>query len=256
MTRLNSTTLAQPLAYDRTAVTPGIVHIGIGAFHRAHMAVYVDDLLPADPSWGIIGASLRRPDTRDALAPQDFLYTIAIRDAAGTRTRVIGSILDIIDANVARDQLIATMADPRIRIVSLTVTEKGYCHDPATGRLDASHADIVHDLANPNAPISAAGLLVRALELRHAAGIAPFTVMSCDNLPSNGRTVGRIVCEFAALRSPSLAAWIEANVAFPSTMVDRIVPATTDADRETVTGLTGTEDAWPIMTEPFTQWVI
>jgi fructuronate reductase len=256
MTRLNSTTLAQPLAYDRSAVTPGIVHIGIGAFHRAHMAVCVDDLLATDPSWGIIGASLRRPDTREALAPQDFLYTIAIRDAAGTRTRVIGSILDIIDANVARDQLIATMADPAIRIVSLTVTEKGYCHDPATGRLDVTHPDIAHDLAHPEVPVSAPGLLVRALELRYAAGTAPFTVLSCDNLPSNGETVGRIVREFAALRSPTLATWIEQNVAFPSTMVDRIVPATTDADRDAVRELTGTEDAWPIVTEPFTQWVI
>src|SRR5690606_17118189 len=133
MTRLSTAALPTPLPYDREAVTPGIVHLGIGAFHRAHMAVYVDDLLPRDPRWGIIGASLRRPDTREALAPQAFLYTVAIRDAAGTTNRVIGSILDILDANTQRPELIAMLADPRIRIVSLTVTEKGYCHDPATG---------------------------------------------------------------------------------------------------------------------------
>lgn len=256
MTRLTAATLPAPLPYDRATVTPGIVHLGIGAFHRAHMAVYVDDLLPRDPRWGIIGASLRRPDTRDALAPQDFLYTVAIRDASGTANRVIGSILDILDANTQRDELIAMLADPRIRIVSLTVTEKGYCHDPATGRLDPNHPDIVHDLANPTAPISAPGLIVRATELRREAGIAPFTVMSCDNLPANGKTTQRIVTGFAALRSADLATYIEQNVAFPSTMVDRIVPATTDADREMVRTSTGLEDAWPIMTEPFTQWVI
>jgi fructuronate reductase len=256
MTRLTIANLPVPLPYDRSAVTPGIVHLGIGAFHRAHMAVYVDDLLARDPSWGIVGASLRRPDTRDALAPQDFLYTVAIRDAAGTTNRVIGSILDILDANTQRDRLIAILADPRIRIVSLTVTEKGYCHDPATGKLDPNHSDIIHDLANPHAPISAPGLIVRAIELRRNAGVAPFTVMSCDNLPANGRTTQRIVTGFAQVRSPDLADYIGRYVAFPSTMVDRIVPETTDADREAVRAATGREDAWPIMTEPFTQWVI
>ncbi|RYE09840.1 MAG: mannitol dehydrogenase family protein [Hyphomicrobiales bacterium] len=256
MTRLSSATLTAALPYDRKTVTPGIVHLGIGAFHRAHMAVYVDDLLARDPSWGIIGASLRRPDTRDALAPQDCLYTVAVRDAEGTTTRVIGSILDILDANTQRQELLVALADPRIRIVSLTVTEKGYCHDPATGLLDKAHPDIVHDLASPAAPISAPGLIVRAIELRRDAGIAPLTVMSCDNLPANGETAKRIVTGLAALHSADLAAYIEEHVAFPSTMVDRIVPATTDSDRETVRAATELEDAWPIMTEPFTQWVI
>jgi fructuronate reductase len=256
MTRLTIATLPAPLPYDRATVTPGIVHLGIGAFHRAHMAVYVDDLLARDPSWGIIGASLRRPDTREALAPQDFLYAVAIRDASGTANRFVGSILDILDANTQRSELLAMLADPRIRIVSLTVTEKGYCHDPATGQLDPSHPDIVHDLANPHAPISAPGLIVRAIELRREAGVAPFTVMSCDNLPANGRTTRRIVTGFAERLAPGLADYIGGHVAFPSTMVDRIVPATTDADREAVRTATGREDAWPIMTEPFTQWVI
>jgi fructuronate reductase len=243
--------------YDRSAVTPGIVHLGIGAFHRAHMAAYVDSLLAETPSWGIIGASLRRPDTRDALQPQDFLYTLAIRDASGTRPRIIGAILDVLDANTQRAELIETMADPAIRIVSLTVTEKGYCHDPSTGELDESHPDIAHDLAHPDGPISAPGIIVAALALRQQRGLVPFTVMSCDNLPSNGKTAGRIVRRFAELRGvgSEFANYVQ-SASFPSTMIDRIVPATTDADRDIVRDLTGLDDAWPIMTEPFTQWVI
>jgi len=262
MTRLSAKALAgspQALAvpaYDRSTITPGIVHLGIGAFHRAHMAVYVDDLLAQHPSWGIVGASLRRPDTKEALEPQDGLYTIAVRDAEGTHPRIIGSILKVLDANTQREELLALMADKQIRIVSLTVTEKGYCHDPATGALDEGHVDVVYDLANPDNPRSAPGIVVAALARRKAAGIAPFAVMSCDNLPSNGETTRRIVTHFARLHDDELGDWVEANVAFPGTMVDRIVPSTTDADRQTVTDLTGFEDAWPIMTEPFTQWVI
>ena len=262
MPRLSAATLSSlPAAvtvpnYDRSRVTPGIVHLGIGAFHRAHMAVYIDDLLPSHPDWGIVGASLRRPDTRDALAPQDYLYALAVRDASGTSCRIIGSVLEVIDANTEREALLALMADPKIRLVSLTVTEKGYCHDPATGELDPRHPDIVHDLAHMDAPVSAPGIIAAALARRRAAGVAPFTVMSCDNLPSNGRTCGRIVTRFAELSDPVLGAWVRAEVAFPSTMVDRIVPATTDADRAAVIEITGAEDAWPIVTEPFTQWVI
>ena len=261
MTRLSANTLSSVPAgvrvpdYDRTQITPGIVHLGIGAFHRAHMAVYVDDLLKDNPDWAIVGASLRRPDTKEALEPQDGLFTIAVRDASGTHPRVIGSILKVLDANVEREELLALMASPQIRIVSLTVTEKGYCHDPATGELDQRHPDIVHDLANPQAPKSAPGMLVEALACRKAAGVAPFAVMSCDNLPSNGATVQRIVSKFAALRDAELGRWV-ADAAFPSTMVDRIVPATTEADRAMIAELIGAEDAWPIMTEPFTQWVI
>lgn len=262
MTRLSAKTLAgSPTgfavpAYDRSTVTPGIVHLGIGAFHRAHMAVYVDDLLAGNPSWGIVGASLRRPDTKAALEPQDGLYTVAVRDASGTKARVIGSILKVLDANTQRSELLDLMASPAIRIVSLTVTEKGYCSAPATGELDPNHPDIIHDLANPDAPRSAPGMIVAALAQRRAADIRPFTVMSCDNLPSNGPTTRRIVVRFAELRDPALGAWVAEHVAFPGTMIDRIVPSTTDADRAMVTSLTGLEDAWPIMTEPFTQWVI
>ncbi|WDR06736.1 mannitol dehydrogenase family protein [Devosia rhodophyticola] len=262
MTRLSANSLANAPtrlavpAYDRTGISAGIVHLGIGAFHRAHMAVYIDDLLKDHPDWAIVGASLRRPDTKQALAPQDCLYTVAVRDASGTQPRVIGSIIDILDANVEREKLLETMASPNIRIVSLTVTEKGYCHDPATGELDSKHPDIVHDLANPENPRSAPGLIVAALARRRASGVAPFAVMSCDNLPSNGETCQRIVARFAGLLDADLGAWVADNVAFPGTMVDRIVPATTDADRSAIAELIGAEDAWPIMTEPFTQWVI
>jgi len=243
-------------AYDRSAVTPGIVHIGIGAFHRAHMASYVDAVLGTDPSWGIIGANLRRPDTKLALEPQDYLYTVAVRDASGTRTRVVGSILGIIDASQSADALIAQMAAPEIRIVSLTVTEKGYCHDGASGALRLDHPDIVRDLANPTSPRSAPGVIVAALQRRRDAGLKGFAVLSCDNLPSNGRVAERVMIEYANELDPKLAAWIAANVTFPSTMVDRIVPATTDQDRTDIAALTGLDDAWPVVTEPFSQWVV
>ncbi|MBN8992973.1 MAG: mannitol dehydrogenase family protein [Rhizobiales bacterium] len=243
--------------YDRTRVTSGIVHLGIGAFHRAHQAVVIDDLLAAGATdWGIIGASLRSSDTYDALAPQDCLYTVAVRSGAGTEHRIIGSVLQTEVAKTNPAHLIAGMADPATRIVSLTVTEKGYCHTPQTSELDADHPDIVHDLAHPDAPRSAPGFIVAALSRRRAAGVAPFTVLSCDNLSANGRTVKRILTQFAELRSTELAKWIADKVACPSTMVDRIVPETTDADRAAVTTELGLTDAWPVVTEPFTQWIV
>jgi fructuronate reductase len=248
--------LSAESGYDRARVTPGIVHLGIGAFCRAHIAFYVDEVLKVDPSWGIIGASLRRSATRDALAAQDFLYTLVVRSAGATETRVIGSVLNIFDAATQRDALLAAMADPQIRIVSLTITEKGYCHDPATGELDPVHPDIAHDLTHPDAPTSAPGLIVCALKRRFEAGVDPFTVLCCDNLPANGETTARVVRQFAALIDPMLSRRIAREVAFPSTMVDRIVPATTDEDRKFVFETAGFLDAWPVMTEPFTQWVI
>ena len=244
-------------AYDRSSVTPGIVHLGIGAFHRAHQAVVIDDLLAGGAmDWGIVGASLRSPDTRDALAPQDCLYTVAVRSGAGTDHRIIGSVLGCEVATENPGQLIARLTHPATRIVSLTVTEKGYCHTPQTGDLDQRHPDIVHDLQNPDTPRSAIGFLVAALARRRIAGTAPVTILSCDNLSANGHTVGRIATQFAALRSRNLAKWIEAEVAFPSTMVDRIVPETTDADRAAVSSALGMTDAWPVVTEPFTQWIV
>ncbi|MHC4042302.1 mannitol dehydrogenase family protein [Bradyrhizobium sp. 23AC] len=244
-------------AYDRSRITPGIVHLGLGAFHRAHQAVVIDDCLAAgSSSWGIVGASLRSPDTRDALAPQDHLYTVAVRAAEGTEHRVIGALLDSVVARESPAALVERMVDPAIRIVSLTVTEKGYCHTPQTGDLDERHPDIVHDLNNFDAPRSAPGFIVAALARRRALGAPPFTVMCCDNLAANGHTVQRIVTQFAALRSRELGKWIVDNAAFPSTMVDRIVPETNDADRDAVANALGMRDAWPVMTEPFTQWVV
>ena len=245
-------------AYDRSRVTPGIVHLGLGAFHRAHQAVVIDDCLAAgEAGWGIIGASLRSPDTREALAPQDHLYTLAVRSAEGTEHRVIGALLDSVVARENPAALVERMSDPATRIVSLTVTEKGYCHTPQTGDLDERHPDIVHDLnTHPETPRSAPGFIVAALARRRARGISPFTVLCCDNLAANGHTVQRIVTQFAALRSKDLCKWIADNVAFPSTMVDRIVPETTDADREAVASALEMRDAWPVMTEPFTQWVV
>jgi fructuronate reductase len=243
--------------YDRSGIRPGIVHLGIGAFHRAHQAVVIDDLLARGASeWGIVGASLRSSDTRDALVPQDCLYTLAVRSGAGTEHRIIGSVLEVIVAPANPAVLVARMADPAARIVSLTITEKGYCHTPQTGELDAHHPDIVHDLQNPDAPRSAPGFIVAALARRQAARTAPFTVLSCDNLAANGHTAKRIVTQFAALRSRELAQWIEDEVAFPSTMVDRIVPETTEADRASVASALGMTDAWPVVTEPFTQWIV
>lgn len=244
-------------AYDRSRITAGIVHLGLGAFHRAHQAVVIDDCLAAGAaSWGIVGASLRSPDTRDALAPQDHLYTVAVRAAEGTEHRVIGALLDSVVARENPAALVERMADPAIRIVSLTVTEKGYCHTPQTGDLDERHPDIVHDLNNLDAPRSAPGFIVAALARRRAQGLPPFTVLCCDNLAANGYTVQRIVTQFAALHSDELAKWIADNAAFPSTMVDRIVPETTDADREAVSTALGMRDAWPVMTEPFTQLAV
>jgi fructuronate reductase len=243
--------------YDRRRVRPGIVHLGIGAFHRAHQAVVIDDLLGRGATdWGIVGASLRSSDTRDALAPQDGLYTLAIRSGAGTEHRIVGSVLETEVAKENPARLIGRMADPATRIVSLTITEKGYCHTPQTGELDEYHPDIVHDLQNPDAPRSVAGFTVAALSRRRKLGVAPFTVLSCDNLSANGHTVRRILTQFAASRSREFGQWIADEVAFPSTMVDRIVPETTDADRAAVTAELGMIDAWPVVTEPFTQWIV
>jgi fructuronate reductase len=244
-------------AYDRGAVRPGIVHLGLGAFARAHQAVYIDDILArGDMGWGIVGASLRSPDMRDALLPQDGLYALAVRSSERTGLRVIGSVGEVLVAPENPAALVARMADPAIRIVTLTVTEKGYCHDPASGDLDERHPDIVHDLTRREAPRSAPGLLAAALAARKAQGIPPFTVLTCDNLPANGRTVKRVLSRFATLLSPEFGAWVEGEVACPSTMVDRIVPATTDADRLEVAEALGLDDAWPVMAEPFTQCVV
>lgn len=244
-------------SYDRTRFAPGIVHLGVGAFHRAHQAAYVDDCLAAgETDWGIVGVSLRSADTRDALAPQNGLYTLAVRDSGGESLRVVGSILSLLVAPENPSAVLAALTDPRTRIVTLTITEKAYLR-AAGGGLDATHPDIVHDLANPQMPKTAHGFLAESLARRRGAGTPPFTVLCCDNLPANGATLHRLLVEFAALRGDaSLASHIADTVAFPSSMVDRIVPATTDTDRTRMSDQLGVDDAWPVMTEPFCQWVI
>ncbi|MBZ9675501.1 mannitol dehydrogenase family protein [Mesorhizobium sp. ES1-1] len=251
--------LPQPVeipGYDRAKVAPGIVHLGVGAFHRAHQAAYVDDCLSAgETGWGIVGVSLRSPDTRDALAPQDGLYTLAIRSSGAEKLRIIGSIGSMLVAPEDPGEVLAALTDARTRIVTLTITEKAYLR-AAGGGLDTAHPDVVADLARPELPKTAHGFLTEALARRRAAGIAPFTVLCCDNLPANGATLHRLIVEFAALRDARLARHIADEVAFPSSMVDRIVPATTDDDRARVARQLGVADAWPVMTEPFSQWVI
>ena len=242
--------------YDPTQIDIGIVHLGLGAFHRAHQAVYTDDVLAKDRRWGIIGASLRSADTRDALQPQDGLYTLVEGDELGERLRVIGALRDVLVAPEAPGALLDVMCRPTVKIVSLTVTEKGYCHDPASGELNVDHPDIRHDLANPLAPRSAPGFLAAALCQRRKRNLPPFTILCCDNLPSNGRTVARVTAAYARLLDRDLGSFVAEHVAFPSTMVDRIVPATTDDARARIAKSLGLDDAWPVIAEPFIQWVI
>jgi fructuronate reductase len=235
----------------------GIVHLGLGAFFRAHGAIYVAETMArSGGDWGIVGVSLVSPTQRDRLAPQDFAYTAVELGPGYEKPQVIDVVQDVLVAREDPAAVVAAMADPGVRIVTLTVTEKGYCHEPSTGRLNVAHPDIVHDLANPSAPRSAPGVLVAALARRRAAGVAPFTVLTCDNLPENGRVVRAAVIELARLTDAGLADWIAAEGAFPSTMVDRIVPATKDEDIARLAALTGVLDLSPVMHEPFRQWVV
>lgn len=250
-------TVAVP-GYDRTALPTGIVHMGIGAFHRAHQAVYTDTVLgQRGGPWGICGVSLLpTPEIADALNPQDGLYAMSARDGTTERLRVVGSIKEVLIAPHAPGAVMARLTVPDTRIVSITVTEKGYCHSPATGTLDESHPDILHDVENPAAPKTLAGWIVEALRQRRAAGLAPFTVLSCDNLPDNGIVTRNVVLRYADLVDPALARWIEDTVAFPCTMVDRITPPTTADDIAAIATSLGVRDAWPVVTEAFTQWAI
>ena len=247
---------------SRSETTPrwrtGIVHLGLGAFARAHLALYTEDTLAAGGStdWGILGVSLQRPDQRDHLAPQDYLYTAVERGPEGNAARIVTCLTGVLVAPEDPEAVLAAMSAEGTRIVTLTITEKGYCHDPATGRLNWAHPTVLHDLAHPDAPRGAIGFLVEAMRRRHAAGLRPFTVLCCDNLPANGHVVSKLVAEFAARLSPELAAWIAAEGQFPCSMVDRIVPATTPADLAEASALTGFEDAATVTHEPFRQWVI
>ncbi|MEM6384805.1 MAG: mannitol dehydrogenase family protein [Pseudomonadota bacterium] len=236
---------------------PGIVHFGPGAFFRAFNAIYTHDAMAeAGGDWGIVAVSLKSEKARTQLAPQGGVYTAVERGFEGDTPSLITSVTDVMVAPEDPQAVLDVLVDPRIRIVSLTVTEKGYGHDPASGQLDFGDADIAADLNSQMAPSSVLGLLVAALGLRRAANTPPFTVLSCDNLPANGKLTRQLVVEFARHLDPELAAWIDGNVAFPSTMVDRITPATTDADREALSNRTGTRDLAAVFHEPFRQWVI
>ncbi|AMY70509.1 mannitol dehydrogenase family protein [Frigidibacter albus] len=238
------------------AAPAGVVHLGLGAFFRAHGAVFVAEAMQASGGdWGIIGVSLQSPGTRDKLRPQGWAYTAVELGPQGETPQVVTVLRDVLVAPEDPQAVLDAMAAPAVRIVSLTVTEKGYCHEPSTGRLNPDHPDIVHDLATP-LPKSAPGFLVRALQARRAAGAVPFTVLCCDNLPENGRVLRGVVLDLARLIDPALADWIAAEGAFPCAMVDRIVPATTAADLDRLEAATGLRDEAPVMHEPFRQWVI
>jgi fructuronate reductase len=243
--------------YDRSRVTPSIVHLGVGAFHRAHQAVMTDAVLASgDLAWGIVGVGLMTSSTKDALVPQGGLYTVLERSAEAEQLRVVGSIVELLGGEADLSEVLARMCAPSTRIVSLTVTEKGYYLDVASGQLLLNAPMVAADLANPAQPKTILGLIVQALRQRRAAGVPPFTVLSCDNLPNNGKTARAAVLAFSHQIDSSLAKWIRDEVHFPCTMVDRITPATTDADRAYVNSQLGMTDAWPIVTEGFVQWVI
>lgn len=247
--------------YDVAAVRPGIVHLGLGGFHRAHMARYTHAVMErrADAlAFGIVGAGLRPADEAmiGALAPQDGLYCLVERSGEEETCTVIGSVAGLEYAGAGSEGLLDRIAEPSIRIVSLTVTENGYCLNPSTKRLDDANPLVVRDLADPQRPSSAIGVIVEGLRRRRDAGQAPFTAMTCDNIQHNGDVLRRAVLDLAGLRDPSLAAWIVAEVAFPNTMVDRITPITAPEDIASVRERYGIEDRWPVVSETFTQWVI
>jgi len=240
-------------SYDRSGLSTGILHFGPGAFHRAHQADYIDRLLGHDPRWGIAAVSLRSPGTIDALKRQDGLYSLAILDEAAS-FRIIGAHNRFFGPGES-ERVRAQLSDPAVRIVSSTVTEKGYCL-AGDGTLDFTHADIVQDLAHPDAPESLVGWLALGLRDRRDAGLAPFTPLCCDNMVANGRKLGAAVEAFARRLDPGLADWIASEVRFPNAMVDSITPATDEATRAQVREAIGVLDGIPVRREAYTSWVI
>ncbi len=248
-------------AYDRARVRTGIVHVGVGGFHRAHQAVYLDELMRRGQAtdWGICGVGLLAGDRRmkEALEAQDHLYTVVVKHPDGTREpRVVGSIVQYLYAPDDPEAVVEKLADPATRIVSLTVTEGGYNIDSATGRFDVANAAVLADLEPGAAPGTVFGLVVEALVRRRERGVPPFTVMSCDNLRANGDVARHSFAAFATLRDAALGEWVRREVRFPNAMVDRITPVTTDADRAELARRHGVDDRWPVVCEPFTQWVV
>ncbi|SDL95643.1 mannitol dehydrogenase family protein [Aliiruegeria lutimaris] len=247
-------------AYDRSKVTAGILHVGLGNFHRAHQAIYIDDLLARGGSeeWGILGAGVMPADAqmRDGLKAQDCLYTVLEQDASGDKGRVIGSMTDFAPVSPNHEGILRAMASPSIRIVSLTVTEGGYFVSAETGGFNPDHPAIQADIANPGKPGTIFGAIVEGLRARREAGMVPFTVMSCDNVPHNGEVTRAAVLGIARGQDASLADWIDDKVAFPNGMVDRITPATTEARINHLREAFGLEDARPVFCEPFRQWVL
>ncbi|WP_429417767.1 mannitol dehydrogenase family protein [Nocardia sp. GAS34] len=247
--------------YDRSGLTTGIVHFGVGGFHRAHQAMYVDTLLGGGGArdWAICGVGVLPGDCRmrDVLTAQDGLYTLSVVEPDGSwDTRVIGSIVEYLYAPDDPEAVLAKLADPATRIVSLTITEGGYGISAVSGEFDASAPAVAADLAPGAVPGTVFGLVVEGLARRRAAGIAPFTVMSCDNIEGNGHVARRVFGAFARLRDPALGDWVEQQVRFPNSMVDRITPVTPPDAAAEVLRRTGIEDGWPVVTEPFTQWVL
>src|SRR3954451_13533649 len=248
-------------SYDRSRLRTGIVHFGVGGFHRAHQAMYLDRLMEAGEAydWAICGVGVMPFDLRmkEIMVGQDCLYTLVTKDpAAGWQPRVIGSMREYLYAPDDPEAVIEKLADPATRIVSLTVTEGGYNIHPVTGEFDARNPAVQADLAPGAGPTTSFGLITEALVRRRERGVAPFTVMSCDNIQGNGHVTRRVCTAFARLRDPDLGAWVEREVRFPNSMVDRITPVTTDADRAEVRERFGIEDRWRVVCEPFTQWVL
>jgi mannitol 2-dehydrogenase len=265
MTALNQANLGSlniPVpSYDRSQGQVGIVHFGVGGFHRAHQAMYIDQLMEQGKAldWGICGVGVMPFDLKmkEVMEAQDCLYTLVLKDPeGGWEPRVIGSIMQYLYSPDDPDAVIEKMADPKTRIVSLTVTEGGYNFNQVTGEFDATNPAVQADLAPGAVPSTTFGLITEALVRRRSRGIEPFTVMSCDNIQGNGHMAQEVFGAFARLRDPELGDWVETNVRFPNSMVDRITPVTTDEDRAQISERFGVEDAWPVVCEPFTQWAL
>jgi mannitol 2-dehydrogenase len=244
-------------SYDRTALRHGVVHFGVGQFHRAHQQVYFDELARrGETGWGVVGVGLHSRSAQDGLERQDHLYTVVERDAREDSARVVGSLLDHLHAPDDPGAVLDVLADPQTHLVTMTVTGAGYHLEPSSGTFDAEDAEVREDLDRPDAPTTFFGFVVAALERRRAAGTPPFTVLSCDNIPNNGAAARRAVVGFARLRDEELAGWIEEHVAFPSSMVDRITPSADEDDAGLVEREFGVEDQRAVITERFRQWIV